>query len=69
MHRVKCYYCGQYFDRDKEPAVKLENMNRYAHENATLITQIQLDKSKLNQKNILKSSLRWIMYIQASKSK
>lgn len=30
MHRVKCYYCGQYFDADKDPFIKVNN-KRYAH--------------------------------------
>ena len=29
-HRVKCYYCGKTFDRDKEPFV-LVSTRRYAH--------------------------------------
>lgn len=31
MHKVKCRYCGQEFDRDKEKAVKISN-TRYIHE-------------------------------------
>ena len=60
MHRVKCYYCGQYFDRDKEPAVKLENMNRYAHEkcnldnaNPTRQEQIELEEYIKNGWNVV----------------
>lgn len=30
MHKVKCYYCGEYFDRDKEP-FELVTSRRYAH--------------------------------------
>ena len=30
-HRVKCYYCGHTFDRDKEPFVPIEGKKRYAH--------------------------------------
>ena len=29
-HKVKCYYCGKEFDRDKEEAVKV-GARRYAH--------------------------------------
>lgn len=29
-HRVKCYYCGHTFDRDKEPFVEVST-RRYAH--------------------------------------
>jgi hypothetical protein len=30
-HPVKCFYCGERFDRDWEPAIKI-NSQRYAHE-------------------------------------
>lgn len=30
-HRVKCYYCGSTFDRDKTPDCIKVNGNRYAH--------------------------------------
>ena len=30
-HRVKCFYCGHTFDRDKEPFVPIEGKRRYAH--------------------------------------
>lgn len=30
-HRVKCFYCGHTFDRDKEPFVPIEGKKRYAH--------------------------------------
>lgn len=30
MHKVKCMYCEEYFDRDKEPAEKVTS-RRYAH--------------------------------------
>lgn len=30
-HPVKCYFCGEIFDRDFEPFIKV-NANRYAHE-------------------------------------
>ena len=29
-HKVKCYYCGKTFDRDKEPFIQI-NSRRYAH--------------------------------------
>ena len=32
MHKVKCFYCGQIFDRDKEDFV-LVGARRYAHKN------------------------------------
>lgn len=31
MHKVICRYCGETFDRDKEPFVKISHL-RYAHE-------------------------------------
>ena len=30
MAKVKCFFCGQTFDREKEPCVKV-NARRYAH--------------------------------------
>lgn len=30
MHKVKCYYCNEYFDRDADPCEKVTG-NRYAH--------------------------------------
>ena len=30
MHKVKCKYCQEIFDRDKEPFVKVSE-RRYAH--------------------------------------
>lgn len=30
MHKVKCFFCGKQFDRDKEPCVKVSE-KRYAH--------------------------------------
>ena len=35
MHKVKCYYCGQYFDRDKVPYTQVTS-NRYAHNDCSL---------------------------------
>lgn len=35
MHKVKCYYCGQYFDRDKVPCTQVTS-NRYAHKDCSL---------------------------------
>lgn len=31
-HLVKCFYCGETFDADKEPYVKVKNDRRYAHQ-------------------------------------
>ena len=35
MARVKCYYCGEYFDRDEVPFIKV-NKTRYAHKNCNI---------------------------------
>ena len=35
MHKVKCYYCGLYFDRDKVPYTQVTS-NRYAHKDCSL---------------------------------
>ena len=32
--KVKCYFCGEYFDREKEPFIKV-NSRRYAHLSCT----------------------------------
>ena len=46
-HYVKCLYCNKYFDRDKEPFVKV-NSRRYAHkmcaEHPELIEKTQEEK-------------------------
>ena len=52
-HKVKCYYCQQIFDRDKEPFVQV-NGRRYAHklcaEKAeTHVEEVLDDKGKLEQ--------------------
>lgn len=48
MHIVKCYYCNQSFDRDKEEFVKV-NSRRYAHKRCaedTEASQSQEEKDK-----------------------
>lgn len=50
-HKVKCYYCGKIFDRDKEPWVKVSE-RRYAHKNCAIskeeiMSQEQKDKEAL----------------------
>lgn len=47
-HYVKCYYCGERFDTEQEPAVKI-NSRRYAHKKCVEnqeqnLTQEQIDK-------------------------
>ena len=49
MHIVKCYYCGQSFDRDKEEFVKV-NSRRYAHKKcAENIEEAQSQEDKDKQ--------------------
>ena len=52
-HFVKCYYCGEKFDRDKTEWVKVTS-NRYAHKNCALTkeeiqSQEEKDKEALNE--------------------
>ena len=52
-HKVKCYYCQQFFDRDKEPTVQVMS-RRYAHklcaEKAkTHVEEVLDDKGQLEQ--------------------
>lgn len=52
-HKVKCYYCGKQFDRDKEEWVKVTS-NRYAHKNCAIsteeiINQEEKDKHELEE--------------------
>lgn len=51
MHRVKCKYCSQYFDRDKEPFKQI-SAQRYAHLKCAIAaenekTQAEKDKEDL----------------------
>lgn len=52
-HKVKCYYCGQVFDRDKEPFVQI-SARRYAHKECSiskekLLAQTEKDKIELEE--------------------
>ena len=52
-HFVKCYYCGEKFDRDKEEWAKV-TANRYAHKKCALTkeeiqSQEDKDKEELNE--------------------
>lgn len=38
MHKVKCFFCKQEFDRDKEPYVMV-NARRYAHKKCAVGTE------------------------------
>lgn len=53
MHQVKCFYCEQMFDRDKEPFIKV-NGRRYAHKKCSqnyqnTLSQEEQDKIELEQ--------------------
>ena len=53
MHKVKCYYCGQSFDRDKMPFVQVSKA-RYAHIECSQakqkeLAQIEKDKNELEE--------------------
>ena len=47
-HPVKCYYCGETFDRDKVECIQIPNTRRYAHKNCQASPerkdQIQLEE-------------------------
>lgn len=57
-HRVKCYYCGGVFDRDKKPAILVPNTaRRYAHEDCYEISQKQtkeIENDKLSLESYIK---------------
>lgn len=46
-HNVKCYYCGQTFDRDKEPFIQIQGTRRYAHKNCNLNNAPKETKDRL----------------------
>lgn len=48
-HKVKCYYCGKIFDRDKEPFIQI-NSRRYAHIKCG--EKHQQDEEKINNDKI-----------------
>lgn len=54
IHKVKCFYCNHVFDRDKEPAEKIDGKNRYAHVECAekakgLLAKNEEDKQKLEE--------------------
>jgi hypothetical protein len=54
IHKVKCFYCNHVFDRDKEPAEKIDGKNRYAHAECAerakgLLAKNEEDKQKLEE--------------------
>lgn len=64
MHKVKCYYCNQYFDADKEPYVKV-NERRYAHEYCQehrdeIMSQEEKDKEELDNYIMEKLNLEFV---------
>ena len=44
-HRVKCYYCGKTFDRDKLPYVQV-SAKRYAHQECSLTEEEKSNKEE-----------------------
>ena len=44
-HRVKCYYCGKTFDRDKLPYVQVST-KRYAHQECSLTEEEKRSKEE-----------------------
>lgn len=63
---VKCFYCGEQFDRNSEPAIKV-NARRYAHEKCHLEheknkTQEEIDSEELYKyaKDLLGDSYSYI---------
>lgn len=58
-HRVKCYYCGHTFDRDKEYCVQVpEKTRRYAHKDCYLkmiATQRADEENKVKLEEYIKN--------------
>ena len=50
-HLVKCYYCGQTFDANKEKFIMV-NSRRYAHENCYNNNQTQKTKDELDKEEL-----------------
>ena len=44
-HRVKCYYCGKTFDRDKLPFIQI-SAKRYAHQECSLTEDEKKNKEE-----------------------
>lgn len=53
-HNVKCYYCGQTFDRDKEPFIQIQGTRRYAHKNCQLETASKETQERLALEDYVK---------------
>lgn len=51
-HRVKCYFCGHTFDRDKEPAVSIEGKRRYAHKECYERTQRNIEQQEQSKRDL-----------------
>lgn len=57
-HKVKCYYCGHTFDRDKEPYMQIpEKARRYAHKDCYLKT-VALQRADEENKNKLEDYIK-----------
>lgn len=70
-HIVKCFYCGQTFDTNKEPFIKV-NARRYAHKdcNQNNMTPEQQDKERFYQmvKSIYGSKYNFVLINQQANS-
>ena len=51
MHKVKCIYCGQTFDRDKLPFIQI-SQRRYAHQECSLSEDQKKDKEEQDKINL-----------------
>ena len=58
-HRVKCYYCGLTFDRDKEVDCVAVNQRRYAH----LECHIRKQQEKTQEEKDLEALEEYIMQL------
>lgn len=51
-HKVKCYYCGETFDRDKTPCLKVTG-NRYAHLDCIAAEKVKVQQQAHPEEKIL----------------
>lgn len=52
-HKVKCYYCGHIFDRDKEPYIEVPNQyRRYAHKTCQARAEQQMEHEQESLKEL-----------------
>lgn len=53
MARVKCFFCQEYFDREKEPSVKI-NARRYAHKKCAENQNKEILQEEIDKENFYK---------------